>query len=76
MTIGERIKTLREWQNISQKELAKRVSCSQEAICQYESGKRLPALSQFRNLCKALRVPYETLLEGIEFPEDREVNPS
>lgn len=39
---------------ISQTELAKKLNVKQPAISQYLSGKTLPALDTFANLCKIL----------------------
>lgn len=70
MKIGERIKTIREWQGLSGAQLAEKAGCTQSAISQYEAGKRTPSLKHFRALCKALEIPYSTLLEGVELEEE------
>jgi transcriptional regulator with XRE-family HTH domain len=70
LKIGDRIKIIREWQGLSGGELADMSGCTQAAISQYENHKRTPTLKHFRGICKALKVPYSMLLEGIELTED------
>lgn len=43
MNIGQRIKNLREGQNLSQLELAKIINVSNTAVSQYENGLRTPS---------------------------------
>jgi transcriptional regulator with XRE-family HTH domain len=69
MKIGERIKMLREWQGISQTELARAVGCTPAAVSQYEDNKRTPTLKHFKGICKALGVQYGLLLDGCDLEE-------
>ena len=60
--IGERIKQYRTEKAISQAMLARKAGMSKAAVCQYESGKRLPALEQLILISNALGVSANALL--------------
>ena len=62
MTIGDNIKRLRNFKNITQKELAERLGTSQQNLAQYENGKRNPKLETLQKIAKALEVTIEELL--------------
>lgn len=47
---------------MTQTELAKRIGVIQQSIAQYLSGRAMPALDSFANLCKALDVSADYLL--------------
>lgn len=63
-TIGERIKTLREWKNLSSTELARISHCTTVQLSQYEASTRLPTLRHFYWICKSLGVSFEVVLEN------------
>lgn len=69
MKIGERIIYFREVLGLSQEELAKKAGLTASAICQYETGKRVPDLRSFLKLCNGLGVRIEKFLEGVELEE-------
>ncbi len=61
-TIGERIKSIRKAQGLSQNELGALVGVSGTAIMRYEKGEREPKIQLFRDIAKALRVSEGYLL--------------
>lgn len=65
MTVGERIAQFREESGISQRQLAKKSGISASAICQYESGKRLPDLKCFIAICNTFKVRTDMFLKGV-----------
>lgn len=65
MTVGERIAQYREEAGMSQRELAKKSGLTSPAICQYESGKRVPDLKCFVAICSTLKVRMDMVLRGV-----------
>lgn len=74
--IGRRIKTLREKQSITQKELADRVMISPSSITRLESGETMVSVQTLQLIARSLKVPVGVFLdeqrEDIEF-DDPEV---
>lgn len=66
MTVGEKIAQYRDVLGISQRELAKRSGLTAPAICQYESGRRIPDLKCFVAICKTLGVKTDKLLKDVD----------
>ncbi|WP_455407337.1 helix-turn-helix domain-containing protein [Rhodopseudomonas parapalustris] len=66
MNIGQRIAFYRDVLGISQRELAKKSGLTSPAVCQYESGKRVPDLKSFVAICKTLGVKTDKFLEGVD----------
>ena len=62
MNIGENIKRIRKVKGISQKDLAKKLSVSQQNLSQYESGKRKPKLETIAKIAIALDVPLDSII--------------
>ena len=62
MTIGNRIKEIRQDLNYSQIQLSKLAGLTPAAICQYESGSRKPTIEAVLRLASALSVSVETLI--------------
>ena len=56
MTIGQRIKQVREKHGITQKELSKRIGVSIGTIKSWERG-RTPSAKAFASLYRALEIP-------------------
>lgn len=56
MTIGEKIKTYRESNNLTQKQVALRAGMSEPAIRNYELGNRTPSPMQIEKIALALNV--------------------
>lgn len=62
-TIGDRIRVLREFRDVTQDQLAERAGCSVDTIRKLEQGRRQSAqLSTLRALARALDVELERLL--------------
>ena len=68
MTIGQRIKTLREARNLSQDQLAERSAISQAQISRIESGQFRP-VKALQRIALALGVTLSQLFEGVEGEE-------
>lgn len=66
-TIGERLKSLRKEQGMSQKTLGELLGVSQQMITQYETGKRTPKLDTIKNIAKVLDVSVNNLLADGEY---------
>ena len=56
MTTGERIRNARVAQNMTQKELAKRLGISPQGIVQWENGSRHPKTDSLKRIAAALDV--------------------
>jgi transcriptional regulator with XRE-family HTH domain len=54
--LGQRIKNLRQSQNISQTELADMIGKRQESVNRIEKGRFFPSYDVLLNICKALNV--------------------
>lgn len=54
MELGEKIKEIRIERGLTQKELATRLSTTQQNLAQYESGKRKPKLETLDKIAQAL----------------------
>jgi transcriptional regulator with XRE-family HTH domain len=64
MTTGQKIKKIRKEKGITQKELANRLSMSQQNLAQYENDKRNPKLETIRRIATALDVYMSDLMDG------------
>ena len=62
--IGAFIKTQRTELNMTQKELAEKIGCTDKAISRWETGKGLPDMSFIIPLSKELNVSINELLTG------------
>lgn len=51
-SLSEIIKIIREWEELSQEEFAKKINKSYGAIVKYENGQREPSYSIFVEICK------------------------
>lgn len=61
MALGENIRERRIAKNMSQEDLAGIVGVTRMAICNYEEGKRIPALYDALRIAKALGTTVEKL---------------
>lgn len=73
MTIGERIKILREKAGLSQDALASRLSVSRAAVAQWEGNKTRPTMDNVRKLASALDSTSVYLLDGSN-PDQEAIN--
>lgn len=62
--VGQRISQLRRSRNMTQKELAQRLSVSPSAIGMYEQGRRQPSADLIVSICKLFSVSTQWLLTG------------
>ncbi len=60
--IGEKIKTLRETNGLSQRELAEKASVSQGMISQIERGSKSPTIALAQQIADALGVRLDEML--------------
>lgn len=68
MGLGERIKELLVKNDMTQRELAEKVKCTDAAISHYIKGDRVPRASVLSKIAIALGTTSDYLMEGI--PED------
>ena len=61
---GETIRKLREKQNMTQKQLAEKLSVSDKTVSKWETGKGLPEVSLMLPLCQRLGISVNELLSG------------
>lgn len=61
---GSMIRTLREKENMTQAELAERLSVSNKTVSKWENGKGLPDITLLEPLAKALNVSVIELISG------------
>ena len=69
--IGAFIKELRMQKNITQKELAEIINCTDKAISRWETGRGVPEVSLLMPLSKALDISVNELLTGERFIPER-----
>ncbi len=62
--IGEFIKSLRKEKNLTQKELAENINCTDKAVSRWETGRGIPEISMLIPLSKVLDVSVNELLMG------------
>ncbi len=70
MKIGNFIKTQRTELNMTQKDLAEKIGCTDKAISRWETGKGLPDMSFIIPLSKELNVSINELLIGEKIVDD------
>ena len=63
MTIGERIKEIRQKRGLSQKKLGEKLGVSQQMIGQWETNKSNPKLANLQKISNALSVSINTFLK-------------
>lgn len=64
--IGKYIKFLRERNNLTQEELAKKVPVTREAVSKWETGRRIPDIETLLILSNIFNLSIERLLSGEE----------
>ena len=71
MIIGDRLRQLREDQNLSQGDIEKRTGLLRCYISRVENGHTVPAVETLEKFARALEVPiYQLFYEGSEQPPD------
>ena len=61
MNIGQQIKAIRKKQGYTQKDLAKELGISANAMCSIEKGKALPSKETMEKICVLLRVEFKLI---------------
>ncbi len=69
MTIGERIRELRERRSYGQAELARLVGLTPNSVWAIEAGRQRPRPATLRKIAQLLRVPVEQLTQDDAHPE-------
>lgn len=62
MEIGDSIRKLRMWREMTQKELAQRIGMSANALCAIELNRTFPGKETIVKVCRELGVPVGYLL--------------
>lgn len=65
MVFGEKLRSIRLSQNISQDELSKLTGISSRSICAYETSRVVPKTEKIVKIAKALNMPVDVLLQSI-----------
>ena len=74
LTFGEKIRLLREEQELNQTELGKEVNMTQRKISYIENGKYEPSMDDIKALCRYFNVSSDFLLgfpQPLPFPKKR-----
>ena len=64
MSFGETIRSARRRLNLTQDELAAKLSCTKTAVSKWEADKSVPPLTRVNALAKALEIEPEALFES------------
>ena len=64
MTMGERIRELRQMKRMTQKVFAEAIGTTQNSIASYETNRRLPSAAALNNICKTFDVNEKWLKNG------------
>lgn len=65
MTIGERIKVIRNALNLTQSDFGQKLGIARNTIASYEIGRREPMEQTLKSICREFNVEYIWLTEGI-----------
>lgn len=71
--LGDKIKTARKAQKITQQALADRLGVHRSTIANYELTRRRPSLEELKELSRILHVDVNYLLEGQEVSAETEL---
>lgn len=66
LTVGQKIKELREARGWTQLELSLQADKAQSAIWTFESGKYYPKLPDLQRICDAFGMTISEFMEGVE----------
>lgn len=64
MTIGERIRVVREKLDITQEDFAQKIGTKRNTITNYEVGRREPMEATIKSICREFNVNYDWLKDG------------
>lgn len=76
MTFGEKLKKVRESQNLSQTQLAEKIGTIQQSIYKYEIDKVTPSITVLEKIANALDVSADYLLGRNETPKSHKITPA
>lgn len=65
MSLGDRLKELRNKQDLTQKELAQKIGCSHQSISKYENDENMEKIKVIQNLSEYFAVSTDYLIKGI-----------
>jgi transcriptional regulator with XRE-family HTH domain len=68
MTIGRRLRALREARHLTQEEVRKRTGMLRPHISRLENGHTVPSVRTLERMARALEVPINKILLGVEQP--------
>lgn len=68
--VGDRIRTLRTWRNLTQERLGERASMDRQAMNRIEQGHQSPSLDTLIRIAAALCVPLAELVRDVEEPSE------
>ena len=71
---GQFIKTIRKEKNLTQREVAERLSISEKTVSKWETGNGLPEVGLMLPLCELLGISVNELLSGERLDEKRYYN--
>ena len=72
--IGNFIKTIRQENNLTQKDLADRLGVTYQAVSKWENGKNIPDLSIIKKLCDEFNMDIDELLNGVKKEKEKKHN--
>ena len=68
MKIADKIKQLRQQNNFTQEELAKKLMVSRQAISKWETGNSLPDIENLLNISKLFEISLDELIKNVTQP--------
>lgn len=68
--MAKRLRETREKLNLTRQELSNASGVSQSMIYYYEKGEKIPSVTAFYSLCKALNMSADYMLGFAEFPKE------
>lgn len=75
MTIGQKIYNLRNMNNISQEELAEKLSVSRQSVSKWEMEQVLPQIDKVLQICEIFNISTDELLrDKISITNEKEIN--
>lgn len=72
--LGDRMRKARKRSGVEQSVIAETIGVSPATISHWERGRGRPRLSDYKEIARLLRVPYEWLLTG-QYPEAEKYSP-
>lgn len=62
MNLAENLKKIRKENNLSQEQLAEKLSVSRQSVSKWESGQAYPEMDKVLQLCKLFNISVDDLL--------------